>query len=490
MKQRVLDYLKNDKHLWWTVTVVPGLYSILYLYTNNYTLVNSWYQLMGFILMFIALPVIEIIVLDLAFKKWLPQHRAKLYWAYLIINFAIILSLCVYLGWRWKGLILVAVIAIATSFFASKHYKKLVLLVSLMTIFGCIYFCSFYVERVMFNQDWTTPQKFENLTFKKKPNIYLIQPDGFVAMKTAANSRYKWKNLNYYNQLESIGFKINYDYRSNYTSTLTSNSTLFTGQHHFYDKGKMNGELLNARDIIMGENNVLRTLKKNGYQLNAVLEHSYLLLNFPNVAYDHINVDKNEIKILPDYLLGKDVEKDFQDAMLAQNTRKQPQFFFVEILQPGHIPESQPDKTMVDMDRLNYFKSLENVTVILDNMIKLIHVKDPEAIIIVAADHGGYIGFEETSEAFEKTVDDIELKQSIFNPLLAIKAPEDFTPYQDNIKTTVGVFNNIFHYLAALPVPQDTVDNSSYIFIKKGDARGIYKYYNTDGKPVTQKIQL
>jgi hypothetical protein len=488
MKDRLLKYLSSDGHLWWTVTVIPGIYSILYLYTNNFTLVNSWYQWIGFILLFIALPVVAILILDLVFKKWLPAHRAKLYWSYLFINFSIILSWSIYLGWRWKGLILVAVISIITSFFLAQHYKKFVLLLGLMTCFAVFYFGFFYVERVASWKDWTSTQKFESFVFKKKPNIYLIQPDGFVAKKAAINSLYQWEKGSFYDQLERKGLEINYDYRSNYPTTLSSNTALFTGQHHYFDRGNMEGELFHARDIIMGENAALNTLKSNGYTLNAILEHSYLLLNHPETVYDHLNVKDEDLHVMPDYQLYKDVEKDLYQLM--EQNKSEPQFYFVEILQPGHIPAVASAKDGIEKGRTDYLKSLNTVTTILLNMVNSIIKKDPEAIIIIAADHGGFVGFKTTAQAYEAPTTDLELKQSLFNALFAIKAPSDFRTYQENIKSSVGVFPNLFSYLASQPLPIDSLDNSSYIFIKKVNARGVYKYYNTDGKPVTEKLQL
>jgi hypothetical protein len=50
----------------------------------------------------------------------------------------------------------------------------------------------------------------------------------------------------------------------------------------------MNNELLHARDLILGDNPVLQTFKNNGYETNQMLEHSYLILNYPEVSYDTI----------------------------------------------------------------------------------------------------------------------------------------------------------------------------------------------------------
>ncbi|AZQ42743.1 alkaline phosphatase family protein [Nonlabens ponticola] len=486
MKDRLLQYLKSQRHLWWTITVIPGVYSILYLYTNNFTLVNSWHQVMMCVLAFVLLPVIEILILDAAFKKWLPAHRDKLYWSYLIINFSILLSLTIYLGWRWKALILIAVIAIALSFFIAQHYKKLVLLIAFMTVVAFYQFGHFYIERVVSREDWVTTQEFESYKFTKKPNVYLIQPDGFIGKQAATGPIYDLDLSAFYNELEQRGFNINHDYHSSYHSTLTSNSALFTGQHHYFEQGNMNNELYGAREIIVEENPVLKTFKSNGYQTNLILQHSYLLLNFPDTAYDYINVDEDELSApIPDYFLDKDYAADFKDAV--NNANALPQFYFVEILQPGHItttPNGSEPQEQTDI----YKSQLLNVVPVIIDMIDFIKQKDPNSIIIIAADHGGFAGLNSTGDAYAEPTDNVAIKQSIFSALFAVNAPTDFQSYQSSIKSSVAVFPNLISYLADKKIAKDSLDQSSYIFINKGADRGIFKYFDSNGNPVTQKV--
>lgn len=488
MKTRLLIYLNSDRHLWWTVTIIPGIYSILYLYTNNFTLVNSWYQLLMCFLAFVLLPVAEILILDAVFKKWLPNWRPHLYWTYLIINFAIILSLTIYLGWRWKALILISFLAIVSSFFLGKHYKKGVLLIGLMTVSAAFQFTYFYVERVLNHKTWVQKTDFEEFKFQKKPNIYVIQPDGFVG-KMASNNKYYDLDLeDFYRSLDSLGFTTNADYRSNYPSTLSSNTTLFTGQHHYFENGNMENELLGAREIITGQNPVLNTMKKNGYKTHLILQHAYLIMNFPDIAYDYVNISKSEISApIPDYHVDKDFMADFEATLFKQDDS--PQFYFVEILEPGHIPNYT--KAGQEQQEANtYKKDLYRTAQKLKKLAALINAKDPEGIILILADHGGFVGLSKTMDAYKNLTNDTAIKESIYSALLAIKAPKDFDAYQENIKSSVGVFPNLFAYLAGKSIPKDSLDDSSYIFIKKGENRGVYKYFNSNGKPVTEKIQL
>lgn len=492
MKDKIVKYLSSDRHLWWTVTILPGAYAIVYLYLKNYTIVNSWQQLLSFIACFIIIPSVLFLGLDLFFKKKYPAKRIQLYWSYLLINFSIIFSLSIYLGWRWKALVLFGVLTIIASIFIAKHYKKIVLLLSLMLVIAIGQLLFFILTTVVPGNDWIENAPFESYTFKKKPNIYLIQPDGFVGKPAATNSIYQLDNSDFYDSLEHEGFQFNHDFRSNYSSTLASNSVLFTGQHHYLPTASSTTELMDARDIILGDNPVLRTLKKNGYQTNLILQHSYLMLNYPEVIYDTNNVKSTDLSpLLPNYYLDKDYQGDFEKQLSISIGSDQPQFYFIEILHPGHISYSKDGEEAIESERIKYTEEVKNIIPKLTEITKLISSKDPEAIIILASDHGGFAGFTHTGQAYSNVIKSNELKQSVFSSLLSIKAPKEFKSYQSNIKSTVAVFPTLFDYLVDKPVlDQHDIDHSSYLFLKSKEYLGLYKYFDSDGIPVSEKVIL
>jgi hypothetical protein len=74
---------------------------------------------------------------------------------------------------------------------------------------------------------------FESQVFQKKPNICLIQSDGFVGEKAANNDIYQLNSKVFYKTMQELGFEFNPSFRSNYPTTLSSNSTLFKAQHHY-----------------------------------------------------------------------------------------------------------------------------------------------------------------------------------------------------------------------------------------------------------------
>lgn len=485
MKGQLLKYLSSDHHYWWTASVFPGLYSLIYLYKNNFTLVNSIEQVLGLTALFIVLPAIGFLILDLVFKRWLPTKRPQLYYSFLIISTACFVSLMVFMGWRWKALVLFSVIVIGSSFFLARHYKKLVVLIVLMSVIAGLQFTFFYTTQIITQKEWVTPQDFESFEFKKKPNVYLIQPDGYASKPVLNKSPYEISNQDFYTDLSRKGFAFQHNYRSNYSSTLTSNSALFTAQHHYLNQGNNPGELYNARNIITGNNPVIKTFKNNGYTTHLLSETTYFLTNFPEVAYDQTNITAHDLSYFPFFKADLNYQKSLY-ATLQKNTG-QPQFFFIQLLQPAHIAVTKTQSLGAAQERTNYLDKIPAVNRTLIELVEKISNADPEGIIIIAADHGGFVGFNYTLEIQEDVIEKAALKSSIYGSLLACKAPANFDSYLQDIDSSVEVFPVLFSYLSGRK-PANASDNSSYLYISKGTEKGLYRYINHNGEPVTESV--
>lgn len=486
MKNSIISYLNSNKHHWWTVGLLPGLYAISYLYHHNYTLVNSWTQFAYLVLQMIVAPSLIVLLVNHLIKKQSDRVKNAFNASAVTILTAITVSLVIYLGWRWKGLLLISVITVVASWFVGKHYKKGVLILGLMTVLSILQFAFYFFTDVLQKQNWVTTSPLTTITFQKKPNIYYIQPDGYSAKPALENIHYDYNNDRFYSDLEQRDFYINHEYRTNYPSTLSSNAALFTGQHHFYDQGTLKNELFNAREIIMGNNPVLQTFKNNGYQTTAILQHRYLLLNHPEVAYDRINISSNELSSLPKYKLDKNYLSDLKSMM--QSASDAPQFYFVEILEPGHIPGLPYKGSSPIKQREDYISKLNHTSTKLLQMIDHITQQDPNSIIIIAADHGGFVGFNYATQCYEKPINDATLKSSIFRALLAVKAPSEFESCKDHLKSSVSLFPTLFYYLGNKSMKEQNMDNSSYQLIKSGSQGGVYRYYDDHGTSVTEKI--
>ena len=146
MKDKIIAYLNSNNHYWWTVGLLPGTYALSYLYTNNYTLVNSWTQFLYLVAGMILIPSMAVRAINHFIRNKSARLKSSFNSSIFIILTAITLSLVIYLGWRWKALILVSIVAIIASWFLGKHYKKSILLLSIMTLLALAQFAVSYTH--------------------------------------------------------------------------------------------------------------------------------------------------------------------------------------------------------------------------------------------------------------------------------------------------------------------------------------------------------
>ena len=113
---------------------------------------------------------------------------------------------------------------------------------------------------------------------------------------------------------------------------------------------------------------------------------------------------------------------------------------------------------------------------------------DPEAIIVIGADHGGFAGFKYTLQSLEKT-ENPDLVWSVFGAALAIKWNDnnnESNQYDKDLKSAVNLFRVLFSYLAEDKKYLDHVqDNSSYIHLSK--PKGLYRYIDNRGNVVFEE---
>ncbi|ARN78987.1 hypothetical protein BST97_13865 [Nonlabens spongiae] len=485
MKQKLLDYLKSDRHYWWTASVLPGLYLILYTYRHNFFQVNSVEQLSGLALLFIAIPSIILLVLDYFFKKndW---DRKKLYFLVFAIISSIAISFIRYRGFHLKALIALGIATMIGVFFLSRFYKAFTLLLAAMFLIGLVSWTPYFIEVFDYKYDWIHDQKWNQQTFKKKPNIYIIQPDGYPGRETLRESYYSFDNKEFYNHLENEGFIFNNEYRSNYSSTLSSNAALFTASHHYHNYNLTHNELPYAREIISGSNQVLKTFKNNDYLTSFFSSSNYLRLNYVESGYNLNNIQSKDLDFFPKFRADLNYMEDFK-AYLSQTKSDQPNFSFIEILKPGHITPGKKQTLGKIEEREEYLKNLEEVNPKLEELITLIKKHDENALIVLVADHGGYVGLEYTGQVYESVIKDPVLRNSMFSALFAVHAPSDFEPYRRQIKSSVSLFPNLIAYLND-EAPVTDSDDSSYIFIKENGERQVYRYFDSGGNHVTEKV--
>lgn len=122
-------------------------------------------------------------------------------------------------------------------------------------------------------------------------------------------------------------------------------------------------------------------------------------------------------------------------------------------------------------------------------MVLHIIQNDPEALIMIMADHGGFVGLDYTRQIYHKTTNP-DIIHSAFGSILSIRWPHGKAPEIDsNLKSGVNVFRILFSYLAEDDkYLQHLQSDSSYLILKEGAESGVYEYIDTHGNMVFNKI--
>src|SRR5690606_19800681 len=160
---------------------------------------------------------------------------------------------------------------------------------------------------------------------------------------------------------------------------------------------------------------------------------------------------------------------------------------FFEKLHPGHIKVYEESIGTVEAERQKYLKKLQESNGWLEELIDVIQQNDPNGLIVIIADHGGYVGWEYSLQSHSKT-DDRDLLYSGFSTLLAIKWNGEIPESDEQLKTSVNLFRILFSHLSDDDsLLNNLQDNSSYNKLTIGEPLGIYKVLDTNGNVVFEK---
>jgi len=472
------DFIDTKKEYPLLAAVAAGLYPTFFYFSNNYGLINSWGHVGFFILFFLLIPVIGFLIIHKLSRFSMFKKVQKYVLPFLnIFVFLFLLKICLYAGLEVNISIGVLVVSAFLAFFLHRQLNKIIIIQLILAVIGMFTLIPEIVKQLSYSKEWMIQaDSIDEVIFKKKPNIYLIQPDGYVNFSELKKGKYNFDPSDFENYLLSQGFKNYPNFRSNYASTLTSNSATFMMKHHYYNNGSSSSEAVNARDIIISDNSVLKIFKNNGYKTHFLAELPYLLLNRAKLGYDTSNFDYEDLGYIG---TGLEKRQDFLTPLknVIEEYTDTPNFFFIEIFNPGHIHGSDLDSEGIEGERALWLKGLESANTIMKNTIDIIKNRDPNALIIVMADHGGFVGFKHTKEAYTKTTDKDAI-HSIFSSILSIHWPNNDAPAMDkNFKSAVNLFRVLFSSLSEDAIYLDHLqEDASYMKIKLGAPKGVYKY--------------
>jgi hypothetical protein len=313
-----------------------------------------------------------------------------------------------------------------------------------------------------------TEQQLANMDLHEKPNIYFLLADGFSSfsyMKETGIDLSSFKE-----DLAQQEFRLYDDTFANYHATTASMLAMLEMNHHYYNSARKFSEVSkNARQVIGGNNKLVKLLKRNGYQTQYVHQASYLLLQgctadecFPP-DNPYFGAEYIFRKILPDALFpGHEWEMgEMQSIDLVRNRvvngvgasdkLSVPLFQYIHLYSPGHAGNSVKG-TCNEVDELqNYTENVGKVTVDISSIVgKIIH-HDPDAVIVISGDHGPFISNQCSRTADLQTPAEYRDRMGA---ITAIRWPTAYDGrFDEEIKTNVNLFRYI---LASLMI--DTED--------------------------------
>lgn len=467
-----------------------GLYPLVFYYSRNFGMINSWEQFGYFLLLFIAIPIALF-----SFLKWFSTRGFARNWGkYLIPFFSVFiflfyLKIILYAEIERKIIVGIFTVSALIAYFLHNYFKKWLGLQLILAVIGFIGLMPLIIKYLNYSSAWTQqPDNIENVVFQKKPNIYYIQPDGYPNSSELKSDFYQVDNSDFDAFLTKNNFKVYPHFRSNYITTLTSNSATFMMKHHYYNNGKDYSEMLNARKNIISENPVLSIFKNNGYKTHFITEHPYLMVNRPKIGFDYTNFKYSEIPyITTGFNVEREVYSDLEAAMTSKNDDGN--FFFIEIFEPSHISTTKEASKGKVTEREQWLEKLKIANTKLEKMIKLITEKDPQALIMIMADHGGFVGLDYTRQVYTKTSNP-EIIYTTFGAMLVIKWPNGEVPEIDShLESCVNVFRILFSYLGDQEkYLQQLQEDGSYLILKDGAEPGIYEYIDDKGNIVFRKV--
>lgn len=475
LRKRLNLFLENEKDTPVLVGFICGFYPLLFFLSNNYTAVNTWKH---FLVMFSAFVFSSTLIVYVGYKviSNLPKfkkYKKHFLFVCLIFLTSTYLSQVLFLTFKKKVLLAILIAACLLSLKLYAEYKKIFVLICVMAVFP-IFKNTVNIYEDIRETEWTSHKDdIVNIKLKYKPNIYMIQPDGYVNQQAMEKEPYSYNNK-FYNWLQENQFEVYKDFRSNYPASLTSNASMFAMKHHYFDDVLFPAiEMPNAREVIIN-NDVAAIFKRNGYTTNFIAQDEYFQQNLKKGNYDYYNIDKKDI---PFFTQGGDIVRDvFNDLKTIINKKSDtPQFFFIEKVLPHHVHFSAPENRK-EAERKEYLENVEKVNDWLKEVITYINKNDDNAVIMILADHGGWVGIESMEELF--STKDEKLVHSTFSNLAAIHWNGlDHKLYDKELKSNVNVFRVLFSCLS-----EDTslldymeVDASYNIRYENSFTKGVYK---------------
>ncbi|WP_298902668.1 hypothetical protein [uncultured Psychroserpens sp.] len=483
-RKYILEFIDNKKEYPILTFIAACLFPLLHYFNTHFYIVSSFKHLLFFTGIFLILPTMVFYAINQIIRKtsvFSAYHKFVLP----LISFGLfaILIVLITVGIKKKLLLLVFVIAALLAILMYKSLKKVVVIQYILAIISFSILVSKCIERNTSSYKWVEqPDKIESVIFKKTPNIYVIQADGYPSFNEINKGYYNFDNSTFNSFLRSQEFKLYGDYRSNYESTLYSNSSLLAMKHHYYKvSSNAENETYDFGKVIIESNPVLTILKNNNYKTHLLIQEPYFVLGKSNLGFDYSNIMNEDVSYFSNgFDMNKDIKSDLMTLINANGASNN--FYFIEKIKPWHVASSKSYSKGKKEERYLYLERLKEVNTWLTDVVSSIHEGDANSLVIIVADHGGYVGFDYQTQSRAKTLDR-DLLYSVFGSALAVKWPNgDIPKYDNKIKTSVNLFRVLFSYLSDNEAYLDHLqDDKSYLIIEEKTPFGVYEVIDNEG---------
>lgn len=471
------------------IGLAPGLYPLFFYFTNNFMMINSWKHLGFFLALFIFFPISLFLLLDYLLKDRNNTIKQKVFTFFNLLTFLLFIQVCLTAKIQILYSILAIVAAGTIFWFLFNYLKKIVVLQFILAALGVFWFVPVVYKYVNYSDDWMEqPDNITEAIFKKKPNIYFIEPDGYLNFSEFNKGFYNKDSGGFKEYLQSKDFTFYEGFRSNYNATLPSNTSIFAMRHHYNKIGFNLSEVVNGRKIIITENPVLTVFKNNNYKTYYLAEWPFFLSNRPEMGYEECNYDYNEVGYVGDgYYEKKEILEPLKKYIDVDKDKLK--FFFIHVFEPGHVEFYEKKSLGAEEERNIWYSKLQQANEKLKNIIDTITEKDPSALIFIMADHGGYAGFGYMEQIHSK-IDDRDLLHSAFSIIFAVKWPNNERFEEDSkFKSSVNAFRILFSYLSENKEYLNHLEeDASFVRIEKGAPKGEYKVLDKNGNVVFEKL--
>ncbi len=283
-----------------------------------------------------------------------------------------------------------------------------------------------------------------------KPNIYLLIYDAYVANETMLG--YSIDNSAQERYLEAVGFKLYPHVYSIGAGTVPTMSRMFDVS------ARLRGP---RRRGISGDGVIHSLLKSFGYETHAVLQGGYAFqgigssydYSLPKVKSDVASAHRLLVREILVGVFRTDVDVEFEapspeefkktKESTFKNLSHKPRIVYMHLFLPNHSQNSGdclPNEIQLFKERLalanNHMK--QDVETIIRN--------DPNAIVIVAGDHGPFLTKNCSSTGEHYDISEISRLdiQDRFGTFLAIKWPTEELSKYDDITVLQDVFPVVF----------------------------------------------